>query len=97
VKKNLKLLDLGKTVDQSLIADVTPELVAEIFAEMDAEEQARFFNHISEVASKWGASGYLEMQLQAITDDCGLTLAGRRVMQEIGEYSHWGLVPKAKE
>ena len=92
MRQNIKLLDL---TNHPSIVDVTPEVIAEIFADMGSDEQARFFNHIAVVASKWGAGGYLGMQLQAITEDCGLTLAGRRVMQEIGEYSHWGLVTKA--
>jgi len=71
---------------------VTPEVVAELFASMDSAEQARFFNHVGEVSSKWGKSGgSLYIQLQYVTDDDGLTLAGRRVMDAIGEYSHWGL------
>ena len=69
---------------------VTPEIVAELFANMDSEQQAQFFNHVAVVASKWS----LPMQLQYITDEETLTLAGRRVMQGIGEYSHWGLVPR---
>ena len=52
--------------------------------------QARFFNHVDAIASTWGAA--FEMQLQAITDDDGLTLARRRVMQAIGDYSHWGVL-----
>lgn len=71
------------------LVDVTPEILAELFATMHSTEQARFYNHIDAVASKWSAC--FEFQLQAITDEDGLTLAGRRVMQEIGEYSHWGL------
>lgn len=76
------------------VIDITPEVVAELFADMNSEEQARFFNHVAAVASTW--TGMFEMQLQHITDDDGLTLAGRRVMQAIGDYSHWGLVPKAR-
>ena len=72
----------------------TPELVAALFAGMYADEQARFFNHVAEVASTWAGIGF-DMQLQYLTDENGLTLAGRRVMQAIGDYSHWGLVPRA--
>lgn len=70
--------------------DLSPEEVADRFAAFSSDEQARFFNHVAAVASKW--VGPFEMQLQYITDDDGLTLAGRRVMQGIGEYSHWGLI-----
>jgi len=76
--------------------EVTPDIVAEMFAVMDSEQQAQFFNRVAEVASHWrSGEGSFAMQLQYITDEDGLTLAGRRVMQYIGEYSHWGLVPHA--
>lgn len=85
-----------KLIVDDKITDLTPELIAELFAGMDEDGQARFFNHIDEVASKWhNGRGAFCFQLQYITDNDGLTLAGRRVMQEIGDYSHWGLVPKA--
>ncbi len=72
--------------------ELTPKDMANLFAELDASEQAEFFNEVANCASKWSAP--FCFQLQEITDDAGLTLAGRRVMQGIGEYSHWGLVPK---
>lgn len=71
------------------IRDITPEDVAELFAGMDADEQAEFYNHVAKIASNW-----LYMQAQYITDSEKLTLPGRRVMQTIGDYSHWGLVPR---
>jgi len=67
---------------------LTPEMLAEAFWEMNSEEQARFYNHLDEIADF-----HFPFQMQSITDDDGITLAGRRVMQCIGEYSHWGLVP----
>jgi len=81
----------GKIIVGDEIKQVTPEIVAALFAGMGADQQAVFFNEVAELASKW--DGCFAMQLQWITDDNGLTLAGRRVMQGIGEYSHWGLVP----
>ena len=72
------------------IRDITPQDVAELFASMNADDQAEFYNHIAKIASDW-----LNMQAQYITDSEKLTLPGRRVMQTIGEYSHWGLVPHA--
>ena len=71
----------------------TPEMIAELFAHMYSDEQAVFFNHVDKIASVWSL-GDMSMQLQYITDEDGLTLAGRRVMQKIGEYSHWGLADK---
>jgi len=79
-----------RLIEDEEIHKITPEIVAEMFCALDSHLQARFFNHIAVVASKWSHGG-LPMQLQYITDDSGLNLAGRRVMQGIGEYSHWGL------
>ena len=80
-----------KVLINDKLLDLTPEILAEQFAGMDSSEQARFFNHVSAVSSVWARS--FPFQLQYITDEDGLTLEGRRVMQYIGEYSHWGLVP----
>lgn len=75
------------------IVEVTPELLAEQFCNLGQDEQARFYNRVAEVATNIGSPDgcWFPLQLQAITDDDGLTLGGRRVMQYIGEYSHWGL------
>ena len=83
-------INQAKLIFDEKIIEVTPEIIAEFFCDMGSDEQAAFFNHISTIATTW-----LPMQLQGITDEHGLNLGGRRVMQEIGEYSHWGLVPKA--
>lgn len=80
-------------IDGEKLLNMTPELVADMFACMDSGEQARFFNHVALIASAW-RWGDMSMQLQYITDEDGLTLAGRRVMQQIGEYSHWGLTDR---
>ena len=77
----MKEILIGKT-----LTEITPEIVAELFWNMGSEEQARFYNHLDEISDF-----HFPSQLQAITEEKGLTLAGRRVMQEIGEYSHWGI------
>lgn len=81
--------------DKTIIDQITPEKLGELFACMDNNEQARFFSHVAEVASKWSFG--LDFQLQYVTDSDELTLAGRRVMDDIGSYSHWGLVPRARD
>lgn len=73
--------------------ELTPEDIAQLFCDLDSAQQARFFNHVGEIASRWKGMG-LAMQLQYITDEDGLNYAGRRVMQHIGDYSHWGLAHK---
>lgn len=77
-------------IDDALV-EVTPERLAALFAHLGSDEQARFFNALDSEMSGWCWA----MQLQYVTDDSGLTLAGRRVMQAIGEYSHWGLPLRA--
>ena len=86
----MKLERVKIIIDQKEVKEATPELIAELFSEMFSDEQARFFNHLGEITSKW-KWGDMSMQLQYITDEDGLTLAGRRVMDGIGNYSHWGL------
>lgn len=70
--------------------DMTPEFLAECFCELDADEMARFFNHIDAVSSTWGTAGWA-LQLAYVTGSKNLTLAGRRVMDTIGDHSHAGL------
>ena len=72
-------------------AQATPEDLAEAFADLCSDEQARFYNALAEIADPW-----LCFQLQAITTEDGLTDAGRRCMQYIGEYSHWGIHTQIK-
>lgn len=87
-----------KVVSEESVFEITPQILAEAFAQMDSKEQAQFFNTLGEITSNWYLEGgSLMMQLQYLTDEDGLTLAGRRVMQGIGDYSHWGLVPNARD
>lgn len=74
-----------KIIDDGSIKEITPEIIAEVFAGMKSDEQARFFNRIDEVTAGW--DGSFAMQLQYVTDDTGLTKGGRDVMRVIGEYS----------
>ena len=64
--------------------NVTPKELACCFWNMVSEDQALFFNELGAIA------GDLSSQLEAVSRDDGLTsltLAGRRVMKTIGEYS----------
>ncbi len=56
---------------------VTPEFLAEMFWEMNADEQAAFFNHIGELtnADEWGS------QVDAILESDALDKFGRRRME----------------
>jgi hypothetical protein len=65
--------------------------LAEVFWEMDAEEQAGFFHRLSEVSE-----GRLAMQLQNVTDSEHTTTQGRAVMASIGAYSDAMLLERDK-
>ncbi len=79
--------------NNNTIRDANPEVIAMLFAGLDSEHQARFFNHLAVISDRWrkDGGGGLEMQLQYVTEEDGLNLGGRRVMQYMGDYSHWGL------
>ena len=72
-------------IKDNVLIEVTPELVAEMFCDMDSEEQARFFNGMADIISTWGRD--FCFQLQYVTDEPSLSACGREVMQQIGEYS----------
>ena len=64
--------------------NVTPKELACCFWNMVSEDQALFFNELGAIAKDFSS------QLEAVSRDDGLTsltLAGRRVMKTIGEYS----------
>ena len=63
----------------------TPEEVAERFCEMEADEQAQFFNQIARLSDLWNRA--FVFQLQGVADSSELTEAGRKVMCDIGQYS----------
>ncbi|MFA5166763.1 MAG: hypothetical protein WC449_05760 [Candidatus Paceibacterota bacterium] len=74
------------SITRSISFEITPLEAAAVFWSMNSKDQANFFNELAFLSES-----RLPMQLQYITEDDVLSLAGRRVMQEIGEYSHWGL------
>ena len=65
--------------------DPTVSEIAQAFCDMDADEQANFFNIINEITSKWKRPFCI--QLQSVTDSKFLSTAGRNVMEQIGMYS----------
>jgi len=74
IEKNIKI-KVRPTVDD----------VVKSFCEFDQSQQAVFFNRLAEITGEWGHP--FCTQLQSVTD-CGvLTLAGRNIMRQIGEYS----------
>lgn len=74
---NAKLIYQHK---QDIPIEIDGPTLADLFWDMDAEEQARFFNRM-------GHYQKLPMQLQHVTDHEKLAGAGRAAMKRIGEYS----------
>jgi hypothetical protein len=65
--------------------ELTPNELAFEFCEMNADEQADFFNLIALLSASWDAP--FCFQSQSITDSKKLTTEGRAIMASIGEYS----------
>ena len=76
-------------IDGHTIIPPVPDVVARIFAGMDSDQQATFFNTLVEIESEWfkdGGAGW-PMQLQAINDSEELNQDARDLMEMIGEYA----------
>lgn len=65
--------------------DITPAKCADIFATMDGDEQAEFFNALAEHIKEW--QNPFCFQLQSVIDSGKLTAEAKQVMFEIGNYS----------
>jgi len=75
---------MEKTITIEVI--LTPQETAKLFCDMNMDDQATFFNEIYNiVTTEWLAP--FCFQLESITNSSILTNDGRKIMQEIGEYS----------
>ena len=63
---------------------LTPQQVAEEFAEMDSDDQARFFNRLAIVVASWKGAD-CTAQMQMVTDSKLLSVEGLAIMAAIGE------------
>lgn len=66
--------------------EITPEEMAAMWCAMGSDEQARFLNEIGNIAVEW-KPGYLERQMQYITDAIEIEDTGRWVMKLMGDYA----------
>jgi hypothetical protein len=64
---------------------LTVEEIAAEFIDMDEFQMSVFFNEVSRLSSMWGKP--FCFQLQGLTDCQLLSDGGRRIMEQIGEYS----------
>lgn len=65
--------------------NLSPWDLAAEFANLNSNDQARFFNHLATITEKW--PGGMAGQLQFVTDDPLLSDEGRAAMSLIGEYA----------
>lgn len=63
--------------------EVSPEELATIFWFMNAEEQAKFFNHLDEITDY-----RLPLQLAYVIDSKILKAEGRAIMKTIGDFGY---------
>ena len=74
-------------IERNIVQQIqlAPEELASEFCEMDAEQQARFFNHIGlTVANKWDRS--FAFQMQNIVDSPELKDSGKYILGIIRDY-----------
>ena len=73
---------------RTIIVDVipTPDELAFEFSKMNDEQQAIFFNEVANIVDKWDKP--FCFQLRAIIDNPALTIDGKMLMQEIGDYGN---------
>lgn len=71
---------LKQTIPHEVSIPLSGADIADLFWELDAHAQSDFFNRLC-------GKDRLVFQLQAVTDSERLTIGGRRVMSQIGEYS----------
>lgn len=74
-------------ITKQITHEPKPSEVARMFCSMDDTEMAIFFNTVAWVVdNEW--TNPLSFQLASVTGNKSLTEQGRKVMQEIGEYSN---------
>jgi hypothetical protein len=64
---------------------VYPSALAEEFCNMDADEQAQFFDHLHGITKMWKRP--FCFQLQSIVDSSFMTPDGKSIMELIGDYA----------
>jgi hypothetical protein len=73
-------------ITKSVSVELTPELVAEAFCEMNASEQAAMFEHIYTLSQRW--AGTFAYQMQTVVEMGGASGNARTIMVQIGEAAH---------
>ena len=72
--------------EHTLVWVLTPEEIASEFAGMNDSEQAIFFSELARITGEWERP--FCFQLESITNRPELSIEGRRIMEEIGDYGY---------
>lgn len=72
------------TVSRTIkLADLTPAELAELFCEMDSDQQAEFFAGIKLIAAKWPGAGWCQQSHEIARS---LDADGREVIEKLAEH-----------
>lgn len=72
------------TVSRTIkLADLTPAELAELFCEMDSDQQAEFFAGIKLIAAKWPGAGWCQQSCDIARS---LDADGREVIEKLAEH-----------
>lgn len=72
------------------IDDITPEELAELFADMFGDEQARFFTRVGEISDEWPGTGWCQ-QSCAISEHLD-----RKGTETILKLAEWAAEPYSR-
>ena len=74
-------MSITRTIE---LDDLTPDELAEVFAHMDGEQQARFFTCVGEIAATWPGAGWCQ-QSCAISEH--LDKIGTETIAKLAEWA----------
>jgi hypothetical protein len=80
-KRTIKKLKLVETE-----VEIDVEELAALFCNLDNNEQAEFFNHVSKISESWEAQNALEEQMRGIADSTALSRRGKYVLGLLGDF-----------
>ena len=72
--------------DVTVVAEFTPQQIAEMFCDMDSEEQAEFLNEVWEIARGWRGAGWCQ-QSSSIAQSDRLEDGGKNVIAALAEHA----------
>ena len=69
---------------RSVTIELTPQLTAQAFCEMDAQQQAEFFDEVAHISNRWGV-GKFAYQMHTVIEMGEARECAKIIMRQIGE------------